>query len=88
MEKAYDLKVLGEMVLAEAKTQAMPAINTAVKGLARSAYMGARNWFAESAKMSESKYDDFFVPLLGHLDQFILPQIEEIDLGKMLPGKK
>jgi hypothetical protein len=34
----------------------------------------------ESAQISETKVDDFTLPLYVYLDQFALPQIEKIDI--------
>ncbi len=84
MEKAYDMKELGKAVLAELERDALPALNLATQAVAKSVFTGAKKWFEASAKMTENKFDDFFIPFLGHLDQFILPQISEIDLSKLI----
>jgi hypothetical protein len=81
MEKAYDLKALGEMIRAEANKEGIPVLEDAVEKLAKAAYFSIKAWAKESAEISETKVDDFFIPFYDHVDQFVLPQIAKIDLN-------
>lgn len=82
MKKAYDVKELGEMVIAEAKKEGLTLAEDAVETLAKAAYLGLKQWFNESAVLSPNPVDNFIAPALGYLDGFILPEIEKIDLDK------
>lgn len=80
MQKAYDLKALGEKVLAMAEAEGLSIAEEAVEALAKAAYLGVKAWAQESAQLSENKIDDFFVPFYENLDAFVLDQIKKIDL--------
>lgn len=80
MEKAYDIKALGQMILEESKKDGLHLAEEAVETIAKAAYVAVKNWATESAKLSESKIDDFIAPFYGQIDSFVLPQIEKIDL--------
>lgn len=80
MEKAYELKALGEMIVAEAKKDGLALAEGAVEKLAKAVYLGSKAWAKESAVLSETKVDDFFMPFYDHADGFVLPQIEAIDI--------
>lgn len=71
MEKAYDLKELGKRLKAKGLVEA--------EDMAEQVYAELKTWFAESAAMSETPYDDLVVPFLGSLDSVIMPKIDEID---------
>ncbi len=84
MEKAYDLKALGEMIRAECQKEGIPVLEEAVEKLAVACYFSIKAWAKQSAEISESKVDDFFIPFYDQVDQFVLPQIAKIDLkGKI-----
>lgn len=80
MEKPYDLKDLGAKIIAEAKKEGLPLAEEAAEKLAKAAYFGVKSWYVESAKLSQTKIDDLGLPFIDHVDQFVLPQIEKIDL--------
>lgn len=80
MEKAYDLKALGEMILEKAKEQGLPLAEDAVEKLAIVAYEGVMGWVQESARLSETPIDDLVVPFLAHFDPIVDAQIKKIDL--------
>lgn len=80
MEKAYDLKSLGEIIAAEAKKEGFAVAEEALEKLGKAVYMGVKHWASESAILSESKVDDFIAPFYEMMDKFVLPQIEKIDL--------
>jgi hypothetical protein len=78
--KAYDLSELGKMVIDQAKIDGLEIAEEALEKLGKSVYLGWKNWKIESAQISETKVDDFTLPLYVYLDQFALPQIEKIDI--------
>lgn len=80
MQKAYELKALGEMVIAEAKKDGLTIAEEAVEKLAKAIYFGGKKWASESAVLSENKVDDFAMNFYGYADQFVVPQIEKIDI--------
>ena len=80
MEKAYELKALGEMIVAEAKKDGLTIAEEALEKLGKAVYFGTKEWAKESAVLSETKIDDFVAPFYDQIDQFVIPQIEKIDL--------
>lgn len=80
MEKAYDLKVLGEIIKAEAKKDGLTIAEDAVEKLGKAVYNGTKKWAKESAVASATKIDDFIAPFYDQLDAAVVPQIEKIDL--------
>lgn len=80
MEKAYDVKALGQMIAEEAKKEGLTLAEEAIEKLGKSAYAGSKRWFNESAALSANKVDDFVAPLLSYVDTVVLPQIEKLDL--------
>lgn len=76
MEKAYDLAALGEKL----KEQGLPVLEGALESTAGKVYVAVKAWIQESAVLSENRIDDVVAQFLGHLDQFVLPAIEKIDL--------
>lgn len=80
MEKAYDLKDLGQKIVAKAKEKGLALAEETVETLAASAYLAAKEWVKESATLSENKVDDLVAPFIDHLDGFVLPQINKLDL--------
>lgn len=82
MEKAYDLKALGEKVKEEAKKEGLTFAEEAVESLAKAAYKGFKEWMKESAVLSETKIDDFLAPFYDQVDAIVMPQIDKIDLDK------
>lgn len=80
MNQAYDLKSLGEMIMAECKADGLHIAEDAAEKLAKGVYSGFKAWAKESAKLSENKIDDFASAFYDEADQFVLPQIEKLDL--------
>lgn len=80
MEKAYDLKALGQMIKDEAAKEGLTIAEEAVEKLAKAAYIGTKAWAKESAVLSPTKIDDFIAPFYDQLDVVVLPQIEKVDL--------
>lgn len=75
MEKAYDLKALGEKL----KSKGVPIVAEALEETAKQVYLGTKEWLQESAVISETKVDDFVSPFYDQLDPLVLPQIDKID---------
>jgi len=71
MENAYDVKDLG------ARLKAKSLIETEDEALA--VYQEVKAWFAESAALSATPFDNLVVPFLSSLDALVLPQIDKID---------
>lgn len=80
MEKAYDLKALGEIISAEAKKEGLTIAEDALEKLGKAVYQGTKQWAKESARLSDSKVDDFIAPFYDHLDSVVNEQIEKVDL--------
>lgn len=80
MEKAYELKALGEMIVAEAKKDGLVLAESALEKLGKAVYNGSKSWAKESAVVSDNKVDDFMSAFYDNVDAFVLPQIEKIDL--------
>lgn len=82
MEKAYDIKALGQAIKEEAEKEGFSLAEDAIETLAKAAYLGTKKWAKESAAISPTKIDDFVAPFYDQLDVVVLPQIEKIDLDK------
>lgn len=80
MEKAYDLKVLGQMIVQEAKKEGFTIAEEAVEKLAVSVLEATVGWLLDSAEVSETQADDIIMPFVSHLQGIIKEQIEKIDL--------
>lgn len=75
MEKAYDLKVLGERL----KEQGLPIAKEALEDTAKKVYVVVKDWAKESAPISKTPVDDFVAPFYDQLDPLILGAIDKID---------
>lgn len=75
MEKAYDLKALGEKL----KAAGIPVMEDALESAAGKCYIAVKEWLTESAPLSENKIDDIVAPFYGQLDPVILPLIDKIN---------
>jgi hypothetical protein len=75
MEKAYDLKVLGEKL----KAKGLPIAEEALETIAKEVYIAVKEWAKESAPVSESKVDDFIAPFYDQLDALVFPLVDKID---------
>ena len=71
MEKAYDIKALGENIKSKGLDLAEDAIVLVVEELF--------NWIEESAKLSETPYDDMGLVVLPQLKKLALAQVDKID---------
>jgi len=71
MEKAYDVKVLIEMM----KKDGLDLLEYEV-GLF---YKHFKQWAQDSAPLSPNKVDDVLAPFYGQLDPIMLPLIDKID---------
>lgn len=71
MEKAYDIKGLE----AKLKAKGLPE----VEQLAEKVYEATKEWYVESAALSEGKIDDMTVPFIGFVDGIVKPQLDKID---------
>ena len=80
MEKAYELKALGEKIKAKAAEKGLSIAEEGLETLAEATYLAMKEWATESAVLSENKVDDFIAPFYANLDAFVLPQIKKIDL--------
>lgn len=71
MQKAYELKALGDKLAAKG----LPVL----ENTAEEVYEAVKEWFVESAKLSASPIDDMIVPFLGFVDGIVKPAIDKID---------
>jgi len=82
MQKAYELKALGQMVWEEVKKDGLELAEKAVKQSLKSSYNGFKRWMSESSVMSENKADDIVVPFLSYIDGMVIGKIDGIKLVK------
>ncbi len=80
MERAYDIKALGQKIISKAKADGLTIAEEAAEKLAKAAYLGVKEWAQESAVLSETKIDDAVAPFYGFLDPIVVPLIEKLDL--------
>jgi len=80
MDKAYDLKALGQKIAEKAKEDGLHLAEEAAEKLAKAAYFGVKEWAKGSAGLSANPIDDFAAKFYDQLDRFIIPQIEKLDL--------
>lgn len=71
MEKAFDLKSLGE----ELKGQGLELAEESAKIVVKAVF----NWIEASVKMTENPYDDFFIMARPQLEEAIGPIVEKIN---------
>jgi hypothetical protein len=71
MDKAYDLKALGEKL----KEKGMPE----VEELAEKAYEALKEWIIESAELSANPFDNMVPGFFGALDSIVKPKLDKID---------
>lgn len=81
MNKAYDIKALGQMIIEEAKKDGLELAEQAAEKLAKAAYNGQKRWLKESAVLSPNKVDDVIAPLYDFADPIVLPAIDSMDLN-------
>jgi hypothetical protein len=86
-KKAYDLKDLGNKIRDRLKSEhGLELAEEAIHALAQTAYLGLKDWAKESAALSENKLDDIAAKFYDYADQYVLPQIEKIDLDGEVSG--
>lgn len=71
MEKAWDKLALIE----ELKNNGLDVAEDLAKVLVE----GVLSWVEKSVVLSESKYDDFAIPVIAALKPFVLKEIDKID---------
>jgi len=71
MEKAYDIKVLGEKL----KASGLPIVEES----AEIVLIHVIQWVKDSAKLSQNPYDDMALVLMPLIEQNIMKQINKID---------
>lgn len=75
MEKAYDLKALGEKL----EKAGLPVLKEAAEETAKQVYIAVKEWLKESAPLSETQIDDFIAPFYDKLDPLVFKAIDKID---------
>jgi len=71
MEKAFDLKALGE----ELKGQGLELAEESAKIVVKAVF----NWVEASVKMTPNPYDDFFIMARPQIEEVLNPVIEKIN---------
>jgi hypothetical protein len=71
MEKAYDLKELAIKL----KGKGLDIAEESVKGV----YAAVKEWYIESAELSQNPFDNMVVPFISQIDAVVLPAIDKID---------
>jgi hypothetical protein len=82
MEKPYELKALGQAIVARAKEDGLELAEEAVETLAKAAYLGMKDWAKASAAMTATPIDDLGVKFTDYADGFVIAEIEKLDLNK------
>lgn len=80
MEKPYDIKALGEMIVEEAKKDGLTIAEEATEKLGKATYVASKKWFAQSAAMTDTKADDLVAGIYNMADPVVMPMIEAIDI--------
>jgi hypothetical protein len=80
MEKAYDLKALGEKIVAGG----LPALKEVGEAEALHIYKSLKEWLKESAVISPTPVDNVVMSFIDNLDSLALPAIDKIDGQKDL----
>lgn len=80
MEKAYDIKELGNLIAAKAKEEGLEIAEEAIETLGKSAWEGTKDWVKQSAVLSENKVDDVIAPFVDTVDSAVEAAIEKLDL--------
>jgi ferritin-like metal-binding protein YciE len=81
VEKAYNLKDLGEMIANEARNDGLQVAEEALEKLGVAVYIGLKQWAKESAALSENKVDDLLAKFLDYADPYVLEQIARVNPG-------
>lgn len=76
MEKAYDVKALGEKL----KAKGLVAVEASVEEVGKEVYAATKEWLKESAALSKTTVDDLVVPFIDKLDETVNKAIEGLDL--------
>jgi hypothetical protein len=71
MDKAYSIKALEQKLL----EKGLPEVEL----LAEKVYEATKEWYSESAVLSETKVDDITLPFLNFIDNLVKPQLDKID---------
>ena len=71
MEKAYDIKELGDKL----KDEGLDVLEDVSVVILKS----VMSWIKESAELSEGKFDDMLVGVLPMIEGYVLEQIDKID---------
>lgn len=71
MEKAFDLKALGE----ELKGAGLPIAEDAVQLVVEKVLL----WVEKSVVLSENKYDDFALAIIPAIKPFVMKSLDKID---------
>lgn len=82
MNQPYDLKALAEFIINEAKKEGLTIAEEGLEKLGKAIYLGSKAWAVESAILSENKIDDILSPFYNHADNFVMVQIDKIDLDQ------
>jgi hypothetical protein len=83
MEKPYELKALGEKIVAHAKENGLTIAEEAVEVLGLAVYQGVKQWLKESADLSSTPIDNLILPVLNYFDGHVKEQIDKaVDLDK------
>lgn len=81
MDKAYDLKALGQMIVDAVKADGLEIAEEAAEKIAIASCKSVVEWVKQSAALSENKVDDVITPFLAYLEPMI-----ETEIKKLIPG--
>lgn len=75
MEKAYDLKALGDRL----EKAGIPLLRKSAEETAKVVYKEFKGWLKDSADISPNPYDNMVVASFGIVDNVVDPLIDKID---------
>lgn len=81
MEKAYDLKVLGEMVAARARASGLLVVEDGLEHLGADIFAAFQEWATQSAELTPTQIDNFAFSFLEKVKPFVDTQIVKLDLN-------
>lgn len=80
MDKPFDLKALGETVVARAKERGLTVAEESVEVLAAAVWDGLIEWSEKSVQLTPTPVDNVLFGLIAYFEKQVRSQIEKIDL--------
>lgn len=85
MDKAYNLKDLGQKISAELNKDGIAIAEEAMQKVGKAVYFAMKAWAKESAALTGTPIDDFLAKFYDLADPLVMEQLKKIDLGHNPP---